>query len=517
MFYLSKELQSVRASSHYRNQALRFLRRSFQNNVSQPAELSHIQVLASALQKTEASVQLQPELTYGNSSELDHALDYEFARYLTSYPVGVGDFQTRLQAVLESWHDVEPNQSLNLADQSIVPDSFQYSTHLRASGQQSKKENIYFPLRPSTEAKASSDDAVDSTFVLSKTDHVLISKEYIFEPEILTILNIEENFEVIKCIGYGAHGCVFEVRHRWDDKSYALKVMSLSDTTIKNICKEFKALSTLRAQNNSNIVSYYSSWIVNSSYSNDSGVDDSFIDCWSSSSLDSDDDALEAEDGLPRALRASTYGEGRTLIMKTELCTVKGTGSITLRQWLNQRKYLSWEESLPILKDIINGLVSVHHCGFIHRDLKPENVLLTTDVNGVVRAKICDFGLVALHMSPHQEVEPSKIPNGSLTAGVGTAIYSAPEQLESSSYDQSSDIYSFGMLFVEMLLPKFSTGMERVKVLSEVRNGNLDSLDFQIPGHKKNYVMSLVHACLRQNKDYRPCVRDIKAVLTNIG
>lgn len=128
-----------------------------------------------------------------------------------------------------------------------------------------------------------------------------------------------------------------------------------------------------------------------------------------------------------------------------------------------------------------------------------------------------DFGLVALHMSPHQEVEPSKIPNGSLTAGVGTAIYSAPEQLESSSYDQSSDIYSFGMLFVEMLLPKFSTGMERVKVLSEVRNGNLDSLDFQIPGHKKNYVMSLVHACLRQNKDYRPCVRDIKAVLTNIG
>jgi len=58
-----------------------------------------------------------------------------------------------------------------------------------------------------------------------------------------------------------------------------------------------------------------------------------------------------------------------------------------------------------------------------------------------------------------------------LTSGVGTYIYASPEQLASSQgYDNKTDIYSLGILLFELLWP-FKTGMERIKTLTNIRNG----------------------------------------------
>ncbi|HKQ77547.1 MAG TPA: protein kinase [Blastocatellia bacterium] len=114
------------------------------------------------------------------------------------------------------------------------------------------------------------------------------------------------------------------------------------------------------------------------------------------------------------------------------------------------------EGPLPIRKaieyarQIAAGLVAAHDRGIVHRDLKPENLFVTKD--GLL--KILDFGLAKLR--PHRGVW-----SGSETATqqrittpgtvMGTAAYMSPEQMRGQETDHRSDIFSFGLVFYEML------------------------------------------------------------------
>ncbi len=99
------------------------------------------------------------------------------------------------------------------------------------------------------------------------------------------------------------------------------------------------------------------------------------------------------------------------------------------------------EESLSIAIQIASGLQTAHQKGIIHRDIKSSNVMVSS--NGHV--KIMDFGL-------------AKISDGKLLtkAGtlLGTASYMSPEQAKEEIVDHRSDIWSFGILFYEMLCGK---------------------------------------------------------------
>lgn len=60
--------------------------------------------------------------------------------------------------------------------------------------------------------------------------------------------------------------------------------------------------------------------------------------------------------------------------------------------------------------------------------------------------------------------------DGSITAGVGTAFYRAPEQeREGQRYNQKADLFSLGIMFFEMWLPPFTTLMERAQALTGLR------------------------------------------------
>ncbi len=117
-------------------------------------------------------------------------------------------------------------------------------------------------------------------------------------------------------------------------------------------------------------------------------------------------------------------------------------------------KYLSLNNKLSIMNDVLKGLAYLHNrkpYSLIHRDIKPRNILLT---NSKV-AKITDFGLSKFYeinnvkKSYENLVELS---DDNMTSNVGTERYMAPEMSESEiiNYTNKIDIYSCGIMFYEM-------------------------------------------------------------------
>jgi serine/threonine-protein kinase len=111
------------------------------------------------------------------------------------------------------------------------------------------------------------------------------------------------------------------------------------------------------------------------------------------------------------------------------------------------------DEALPIAKQIAEAFEAAHEQGIIHRDLKPANIKVRDD--GTV--KVLDFGLA-------KAMEPAGAPSANATnsptisihatqAGIvlGTAAFMSPEQAAGKCVDKRTDLWSFGVLLMEML------------------------------------------------------------------
>ncbi|CAK4694997.1 unnamed protein product [Aphanomyces euteiches] len=106
-----------------------------------------------------------------------------------------------------------------------------------------------------------------------------------------------------------------------------------------------------------------------------------------------------------------------------------------LRQVL-EKKQLSWHLKLQCAHHIAEALSYLHvlQPKVIHRDLKSRNVLL----DGEFRAKLTDFG-IAREMN-----------DATMTAGIGTYRWMAPEVLQDGHYTEAADIFSFGVILAEL-------------------------------------------------------------------
>jgi Protein kinase domain len=104
----------------------------------------------------------------------------------------------------------------------------------------------------------------------------------------------------------------------------------------------------------------------------------------------------------------------------------------TLHELLRERGSLSIDETLRIAEQVAGALDAAHAAGLVHRDVKPANVLLAEPGGHVY---LCDFGL-AKRMS-----SPATTRTGFF---LGTADYSAPEQIEGRQLDARADVYSLG-------------------------------------------------------------------------
>lgn len=120
----------------------------------------------------------------------------------------------------------------------------------------------------------------------------------------------------------------------------------------------------------------------------------------------------------------------------------QGALSRHLFQWKQHNlEPLSWKRRLNIALDVARGMEYLHslaHQCFIHRDLKSSNILLGDDY----RAKVADFGLVKL--APDGK-------NSVATRLAGTFGYLAPEYAVTGKITTKADVFSFGVVLMELL------------------------------------------------------------------
>ncbi|MBI1177189.1 protein kinase [bacterium] len=205
-------------------------------------------------------------------------------------------------------------------------------------------------------------------------------------------------FEIVKLLGRGGMGWVYQARQKQLDRLVALKILppeaGRDPTFAERFQREARALARL---NHPNIVAIY-----------------------------------EFGQAGPYWFFVLEYVDGQNL-----------------RQ-CERANRLTEKDAVATVLEICDGLQFAHDQGIVHRDIKPENILI--DPKG--RVKIADFGVARILESGPRQI--------TLTAGqnvLGTPYYMAPEQLDKSDQtDHRVDIFALGVVLYEMLTGSLPLG-----------------------------------------------------------
>ncbi|XP_051978755.1 serine/threonine-protein kinase WNK1-like isoform X2 [Xyrauchen texanus] len=179
----------------------------------------------------------------------------------------------------------------------------------------------------------------------------------------------------------------------------------------------------------------------------------------------------------------------KCIVLVTELMT-----SGTLKTYLKRFKEMKIKVLRSWCRQILKGLHFLHTRSppIIHRDLKCDNIFITGPTGSV---KIGDLGLATLKRTSFAK------------SVIGTPEFMAPEMYE-EKYDESVDVYAFGMCMLEMATSEYpysecqNAAQIYRRVTSGVKPGSFDKV--AIPE-----VKEIIEGCIRQNKDERYCIKDL--------
>jgi Tol biopolymer transport system component/predicted Ser/Thr protein kinase len=276
------------------------------------------------------------------------------------------------------------------------------------------------------------------------------------------------HYTILKMLGEGGMGVVYQARDTRLDRLVALKVLSAEALAIPQRSLRFvQEAKSASALNHPNIIAIYDIGTAD-------GVD--FI--------------------------AMEY--------------VPGT---TLQQLISQKK-IGLDETLRYAVQLADALATAHAANIVHRDLKPANVMVTE--RGLV--KVLDFGLAKL-TEPAAGEDGVEASGDTRTLGplteqgtiVGTVAYMSPEQAEGKEVDWRSDIFSFGSVLYEMVTAQRAFAREtKMSTLSAVLHFEPKPVSENAKGVPAE-LEKLIARCLRKDPNRRiQHMDDVKLALDEL-
>lgn len=215
------------------------------------------------------------------------------------------------------------------------------------------------------------------------------------EPEVPegALLGAQERYRVVRLLGQGGMGRVYEARRERDDRPVALKVLR-TDRVGGNL-EELNARFRQEASAASRV----------------------------------------GHPGIVEVLGFEKAPDGRVLLAMELL------HGRTFEDWMSSEGTLA--EGLSLVASFCDALHAAHEAGIVHRDIKPDNLFLHEGPEGLV-CKVFDFGLAKVDVPDHTQIETAA---GTV---LGTPYYLAPERALGKPLSRSADLYSLGVVLYEL-------------------------------------------------------------------
>ena len=173
----------------------------------------------------------------------------------------------------------------------------------------------------------------------------------------------------------------------------------------------------------------------------------------------------------------------------------------TLGRMIRRQGCIAPQTAAELFAQVLEGVKAAHQAGVIHRDLKPDNILISKGEDNQIEVRLLDFGLAKITLPELMEMNSATAAVTTPGTVVGTFGYMSPEQLMGTGVDERSDLFSLGVMVVEVLTgSRPFAGKTYPELLTSILQ---ESFHLPTDSPEAEHLDAVLQKCLAKDRDDR--------------